>query len=357
MGVPSNDGSLWVAAAENGQLYGYFVNTDGFYESVEILPPDSEPGKPPILVSAKDSDAPDILAALGHSGQSPETHGVPIFTQAGSIDIDTEGNVRLFSNFDQILNAGALPDSRILQSENGQLLFLSSPTTAYDHGVLGDAVEAESFTIVDIGEEEAAFETFPVGNGQVVEGISPIWTDWNGDGELEVIVTLSDFSNGGQIVVFDEQGNRLAEGPPIGLGYRWRHQIAVAPFGPSGEMELVDVLTPHIGGVVEFYQWEEDTLRIVARVPGYTSHQIGSRNLDMGAAADFDGDGIVEVILPSQDRTHLGAIQRVSGGAEVDWRLPLEGVLSSNLSVVQLTDSSLMLTAGLNDGRLRIWLP
>ena len=105
--------------------------------------------------------------------------------------------------------------------------------------------------------ETASAETYPVGNGQVIEGIAPIWVDWNQDGEREIIVTLSDLANGAQVVVFNEQGKRIAEGPAIGQGYRWRHQIAVAPFGPNGEMELVDVLTPHLGGVVEFYQWQE----------------------------------------------------------------------------------------------------
>ena len=78
-------------------------------------------------------------------------------------------------------------------------------------------------------------------------------------------------------------------GPAIGRGNRWRHQIAVAPFGPNGERELVDVLTPHIGGVVEFYRMVGDRIEIVATVPGFTSHVIGSRNLDLALAADADG--------------------------------------------------------------------
>ena len=59
---------------------------------------------------------------------------------------------------------------------------------------------------------------------------------------------------------FDDDGHLVAEGPTIGQGYRGRHQIAVAPFGPNGELELVDVLTPHLGGIVEFYQLEEKKL-------------------------------------------------------------------------------------------------
>ncbi len=61
----------------------------------------------------------------------------------------------------------------------------------------------------------------------------------------------------------------------------------------------------------------------------------------MGAAADFDGDGNMEVLLPSKDRISLGAIQRVQVEAIVDWQLPLISQLSSNLSVLQLPDGTL----------------
>jgi hypothetical protein len=75
-------------------------------------------------------------------------------------------------------------------------------------------------------------------------------------------------------------------------------------------------------GVVEFYQWREDTLQIVARVPGYTSHVIGTRNLDMAAAGDFDGDGRFELLLPNQQRTTLGGIRRTEDGRKWPGRCP-----------------------------------
>jgi hypothetical protein len=128
-----------------------------------------------------------------------------------------------------------------------------------------------------------------------------------------------------------------------------------APFGTNGETELVDVLTPHIGGTVEFYQLDGDQLRIVARVPGYTSHVIGTRNLDMAVAGDFDGDGQPELLLPNQRRTEVGAIQRTASGAVVAWRLPVEGLVTTNLAAVSLADNRVVVGTGRGDGVLRLW--
>jgi len=163
--------------------------------------------------------------------------------------------------------------------------------------------------------------------------------------------------NGAQLVVYSESGERVATGDAIGLGYRWRHQIATAPFGPDGEIEVVDVLTPHIGGTVEFFQIEGGKLSKVAQVAGYTSHVIGSRNLDMAAAGDFDGDGSVELLLPNQARDELGAIRRTSEGAEVVWNLPIEGQLNTNLGAVTLNNGMIIIGIGRTDNVFKFWLP
>ena len=170
-------------------------------------------------------------------------------------------------------------------------------------------------------------------------------------------MTLSNAAEGAQIVLFSENGQQLAAGPAIGTGFRWRHQLAVAPFGPNQEMELVDVRTPHIGGTVEFYQWHGTSLEIVATVPGYTSHIIGSRNLDMAVAGDFDGSDRYQLLLPTQSRTALGAIARTTDGAEVAWQLPLDGQIVSNIAAVSLLDGRIGVGIGRADNVLRLWLP
>jgi len=178
-----------------------------------------------------------------------------------------------------------------------------------------------------------------------------------GDGKREIIVTLSNSREGSRVVVFDEDGRFVASGPAIGQGFRWRHQLAVGPFGPYNEIEFIDVVTPHIGGIVSFYRLNGDRLKTEAQVKGYTSHVIGSRNLDMALAGDLDGDGQLELLVPNQRLSELGAISRNSTGADVEWVIPLEGRLSTNIAAITLADGKLAIGIGRDDGIIRLWLP
>ena len=151
---------------------------------------------------------------------------------------------------------------------------LTGPTERLPHGVLGDRVEAKGFTLVDTEGDPLVAGGFEVERDAVIEGIAPIWADLTGDGLREIVVTVSDRTAGARVVVFSESGRRMATGPPS---------------GPNGGMEITEVLTPHIGGVVGFYRLEGTALRLVAQLPGFSTHVMGSRNLDMALAGDMDG--------------------------------------------------------------------
>jgi hypothetical protein len=199
----------------------------------------------------------------------------------------------------------------------------------------------------------------------VIEGIAPIWKDLNGDGQREILVTESDITQGARLVLFNEAGERLAEGQPVGEGYRWRHQIAAGPLGPFGETEIVGVVTPHLGGIVEYYRWEGNALNIVAQIPGYSSHVISSRNLDMSAIGDFDNDGNSELLVPTWDRAELIGIRRITdnavntphNGAIVVWNVAMVKRLSTNIATVTQPDGSMSVGVGDEEGILRLWLP
>lgn len=345
--------SVWTVILADGRVHAYRLQ-ERMLEEMAITPTVLA-GAPPLLrVSGE-----DISLVMPPAANRAPTHPVILPENGGLAYLDINGRllISVLGNGTRILFEGALPDARLLQDDAGRLLFLSNPTDRYAHGVLGDEIEAGGITLLEPLVEDGPATTIAIDPPSVVEGIAPIWADLSGDGQREIVVTVSNNRDGARIVVFDESGNQVARGPAVGQGSRWRHQIAVAPFGPQGSVELVDVLTPHIGGVVEFYRLDGDELSIVAEVPGYTSHIIGTRNLDMAVAGDFDGDGRPELLLPNQARTELGAIQRSEEGATVDWSVPVGARAVTNLASATLQDGSLAVGVGREDGVLRIWPP
>jgi hypothetical protein len=354
VGLPQPNGSsFWFTAFEDGSSQMVLVDQEG-YSEYSTLDHTLPPGAPPALRST--NSEPVVLNTLGDN-ISRITN--PIYTSDNRlVYITDQGDLDIQSTKSSIsLPINALPDGRILSDSQGNLLLLTDPTTQYQHAVLGDGIEAQSITFVPYPGESTTILTIPVPEGQVIEGIAPIWVDLNSDGEREIVVTLSDSQNGAQLVVFSEVGEIIALSSSIGTGYRWRHQIAAAPFGPHGEMEIVDVLTPHLGGVVEFFQIEGNQLITTAQIGGFTSHIIGSRNLDMALAADVDADGQVELLLPSQQLNALGAIKRTTDGAEITFEIPLNDYLSTNIASVNFGDGTIAIAVGLDIGTLKIWFP
>ena len=311
---------------------------------------------PPLLMV--EGDQPRLVVGPSPDS-SPATHPVVLGAQPMKIAYIAENGDLVVRAEEEIarLPVNGLPDARILVDEQDRLLFLTDPTTRYDHGVLGDAIEAGSITLVETLPEIKVLQKIIIDLPAVIEGIAPIWADFDGDSQREVIVTLSDASLGARVVVYAEDGSQLAASAAFGSGYRWRNQLAAAPTAPGGGLELVDVLTPHIGGVVEFFRLVEGRLEIIAQLAGVTSHVIDTRNLDMGLAGDFDGDSRVEVLLPTQELTHLVAIQHTPGSARLVWTLAAQGLISTNLAAVTHPDGAISLGIGTEDARLRIWGP
>lgn len=351
LGTPVQTGHLWVAVSDQGDVEAFVLEHDEVNPvslNISRLPA----GVPPALLV--EGDSAQLLAAPQAAAQVP-SHPIPVGDRLAYLD--EQGNLVLHraNSPPDIVPIQALPDARILSDGGQRVLVLANPSTQYLHGIFGDIIEPTSAVIVDASVEPPRVSRVDVPDGKVIEGLFAMWADVDDDGEREIVVTLSDRSNGGQITIYSEQGETERQGPGIGRGFRWRHQLAVAPFGPQGELELVDVLTPHIGGVVEFRGLDDATLPIRVSVRGYTSHVNRSRNIDMAAAGDFDGDGVVELVLPNQRRTHLAGISRTAGGAFVDWELPLQGTLTSNVAVLRTTSGRLSLAAGRADNVLRIW--
>lgn len=350
------EGSLWVATLQNGQAQGFRV-TGRRFTPVSIAPTTLPPHMPPLLIVEREGAT--RLGNVVTPSAATRTHPAVLDWPASRYAyITADGDLVVKSgDLETRLPVRALPDARVLGDERGRLLLLSDPTNRYRHGVLGDALEASSISLVETIPVPRVVLTIPVAAPAVIEGISPIWADLDGDGAREIIVTVSDPQVGARIVVFDESGAQRAAGPPIGAGFRWRHQLAVAHFGPNRELELVAVQTPHIGGTVEFYRLAGNTLTIVASEYGYSTHAIGSSNLDTAVAGDWDGDGNVEILIPNSFFNQLMAVRRTTNGIAVPWHLPAGGTLRTNLAAVRLSDGRVALGVGTDKDALRLWVP
>lgn len=348
-GLPAASGSRWIAVGADGNTVGLRVVEDAI-EEVEPAPADLPPDVPPVL--APGQPQPRLLAPSLESA-STLTHPFPL-GDGRSLVVGRDGDVLLWDGeLVDRLSASVLPDARFARVSEETYAVLTGETDRYGHGALGDDTEAGTLLLLEVGE--GLSQRARIGfEGAVAEGLQPIVAGFQGAAEPGVLVTLTDKTEGARLAAFDLEGQRVARGPSVGTGFRWRHQLCLAPFGPDGAPEIAAVKTPHIGGVVEFYRRRGDRLEIVAEAGDYASHTFGSRNLDGGLAADLDGDGTVELLLPTQSRDTLQALRRTSYGLETVFELQVPPRLSTNVAGLD-TGDGIVLAAGTTNGTVRVW--
>jgi hypothetical protein len=346
--------SIWAVIFEDGSNQVFKINTEDYFLVRELEGNNSgfDSSYPPVLVTnPNDFYLVEESYYLNNSLTHPVMLGPPYELAA----INPGGYLHLSNDKYNDLPGNILSDSRIITDNMGYLYLLTEPTDEYAHGILGDKYEAGSITIIDSRSGYNIINKISMESGTVIESLYPIVFDVDGNGKNEIIVTLSNRDKGAWIAVFDLKGDLVMEGTSIGRGNRWRHQLAVAPFGPEGEIELVDVLTPHIGGVVEFYGFREGRLEILSSVEGYSSHKIGSRNLDIALAGDFDKDNQFEIMVPRQDFSGLGVLKHNKSGASVLFELESGAIISTNIAAAADSSGNLLLGIGREDSVLRIW--
>jgi len=354
--IPLNGKPMWIVSGINGNEIVFVVAldtgtiqsfsiTETSYELYELNTDNVPPAFPPLLVLNENKFQIPLLPDDATTLTSPILLGSDLIYIANNGDI-----VRVGDSSQTRISINAMPDSRILIDENNHLLLLTQPTDRYAHGILGDIIEPAAIVLLDTVPDLKVITTISISGDDVIEGLYPIWSDLDNDGQKEIIVTLSNELSGARFAAFHEDGSLIAESAPIGLAHRWRHQIGVAQFAPAMHPLLAAVRTPHIGGIVEYFRLNGNKLELVSEVSGFSSHSIGSRNLDSALIGDFNNDGIVELLAPDNPHTSLGIINLHNAITTI----PLGGALTSNLSATNL-NGDIIVGAGI-DGHLLIWI-
>jgi hypothetical protein len=209
-----------------------------------------------------------------------------------------------------------LPDGQIARaSGDGPVAaWYGRPTDRYRHGVLGDAVEGGSLVVIDA---RGGWHEIVLTDAFVFEDITPRIADLDGDGTNEIVAIRTDLRAGAALAIYGLRDGRLAElaeTRPIGVANRWLSVAAIADFRGEGRNTIAVVKTPHIGGILELYRFADGNLELVrGPSPGYSTHRIGSRELTLAVAADLDGDGRPELVLPDQSLRKIVALDLSTG--------------------------------------------
>ncbi len=357
--IHPDGGVVWVVTGVDGKSVAFRTRLDGGWSHILIdFPLETFSLSPPILVIGKSGQV-GLTTTRAVDGLDTLLPGARIeFIEDGA----GNGNLRITrGDTSSAISVRNAPDATFMIGSDSILYSYDISTDRYPHGAMGDQNEWGGVTAIPV-DGGAGASLLLLNDDDVFEGLYPILADFDGDGVEEIIGTVSNRTGGARLIVIEsgKTGMRIAaESEPIGTAFRWTHQVAVAPFGPNGEMELATIRTPHIGGVAEFYRLSDGKLERVASLSGgYSSHVNGSRNLDMAVAGDFDGDGNVELLVPSRNRLSLVALRRSGESVEEVWELWLGSPLATNLAGVALPDGSdgrIILGAVTRDGELLIW--
>lgn len=352
--------AVWHVVLKGGDLQVIEVSPDGSARTLAYETGWFEGAQPPIVgVSMIEG----TYVMRSDDTVSPLSHPIPVndyealyISRAGELLLGREEGVVAS------LPVSAPPDARLVMNGIGQVAMYANATVQrYAHGIMGDRLEAATLLLLEARDSQLRIlARVDLGGEDVYEGIAPFWADIDGDGLEDLVTTVSKGSLGARLRAYIWDGaviRQEVDGPPIGRGNRWRHQLTAGPFAPDGAPEIVAVRTPHLAAEMEFFRLRDGALELTATWPAVTTHLIGSRNLDQTAAGDFNGDGRPEVLALDMTRRFVVAVQRTESGAAEIWRLDAGGGIVSNFAPVELLDGGLALAVGTDDNRLRVWLP
>ncbi|MEI8152367.1 MAG: hypothetical protein WCG92_12295 [Hyphomicrobiales bacterium] len=243
--------------------------------------------------------------------------------------------------------SGALPDARVAVGDGVVArAWLGEPTTRYQHGVLGDAIEAGSLVIE---RRDGRRDTVRLGPEAVFEDIEPRIARIGG--AERIVIVKSYLDRGSALAIVDaETASIVAETPPIGHPNAWLNPAGIADFTGNGAAAIALVRQPHVAGILELWSLVNGKLHKSAETADASNHVIGSRVLGMSATADFDGDGRPDLAVPSLDRRSLRLIGFNPRSYDIA-RVPLPARTATNIATT-FVRGRVALVAGLEDGRL-----
>lgn len=222
-------------------------------------------------------------------------------------------NVQVVAKF-----APVLPDARPVQinftgdNANGHIAILSHPdSTTYQHGVLGDGVEAGQLQFLERHRLTPVAKPLMI-DGQVFEANTVVILPHDKGNYL--VATMAGGGNGAKTVVIDNVNGALqviAQSTPLPSN-RWQ-----SPFVFNGNLYAVQM--PHLVGKLVRYDWQDNQLTATEIGQGYSNHKIGSYETNLTTTSNNSKHG---VIVPMAGYQTLSLISKTGKVAMLDAKLP-----------------------------------
>jgi len=233
--------------------------------------------------------------------------------------------------------------------------WLAAATLKYRHGILGDVVTAAELRVTNRQGNELRYR---LPDDAVFED------HWARmvvvDGQDAVLVVRTGLNDGAAAALFGLDRTAadasalvpLAQSEPLGAPNRWLNPVGVGDFDGSGSTGIAVVLTPHAGGSLAVYLRQGAKLVERYRAPGFSNHEIYSRELGMSAIIDANGDGIPDLAVPDATRGALRVVTFARGRFAELQHISHESPIVTGIAVQSLGDGRPSLVYALQDGTL-----